>query len=44
MASPTAPTTLAAGAMLAAASALAAPSPPGRYDAQLCVATQSWAS
>ena len=40
MASPTAPTTLAAGAMLAAASALAAPSPPGRYDAQLCVATQ----
>ena len=32
-----------AGAALAAAAALAAPSAPGRYDAELCVATRTGA-
>src|SRR5689334_7356656 len=33
-----------AGAALAAAATLAAPSPPGRYDAELCVATRPGAT
>ena len=37
-------TTLAAGAALVAAAAFAAPSPPGRYDAELCVATRAGAT
>ncbi len=40
MASGAALTAFATGAALVAATALAAPSPPGRYDAELCVATR----